>query len=601
MKSFFKTATKKQKIIIVSAIFLVALLIFGIHKIFFAKKDAATAVEYEPYTVQKGDLTVSITGSGTVEPIEQYEIQSIVTGDILEDYVTVGTDVKKDDILYIVDSESIENNLERTRSSYEQQLISHGDRVDEHNKTLKKRNVKAPSAGVISELYVENGDSVNAGTKLAEIKNTYNLSVNIPFLEANAKKIKLNQSATVFFDDRNESITGYVSHVATGTYATDSGAIVSDVEITFNNPGAIMPGETVTAITGGFACNDFGTVEAADSKIIVAEVSGDIKNLKYSKGDKIAANAPLLTIYDEASDSAVRTSELSLKNAELSLQDMEDKLDDYTIKSPITGTIIDKTMKAGDTLDGNKSSLAIVADMSKLTFDISVDELDIKDISIGQSVIVTADALPNREFKGVVDTISIIGTTTSGVTVYPVTIVISEYEGLLPGMNVNAEIVTGSASDVLLIPSNAVTRGNYVLVKDDSDIEGINDIRDSAGKGGKKDETNKQKSASGKKSDSKSFLPEAPEGYKYVKVSLGISNDDFVEVTDGLREKDVIYVTVIRNTSTSAGMFGMSSGMPSGGMGRGMPSGGMGSTSGGMPTGGMSSGRTGAYRSGGMQ
>lgn len=527
------------------------------------------SAEYEEYTVTRGDITVSVTGSGTVEPIEQYEIQSIVTGDIIEDYISVGDDVTEDQVLYVIDSESAENSIERAETSYEQQLISYNEKLKNYNEAQINRNVKAPINGVITQMYVKDGDEVNVGTKLCEIKDTEYLSVSIPFLSANAKDISLNQAATVFFDDRNESHTGYVSHVATGTYATEAGAIVSDVEITFKNPGAILPGETVTAIVGAYACNDTGSVEEAETETITAKVSGDINLLGFDKGDKVEKGNLILNIVDDSSSSDMRSSELSLKNSQLSLEDQIERLDDYTIRSPISGTVISKTMKAGDTLDGNKSSLAIVADMSKLTFEISVDELYIQSVKVGQTVSVTADAADGRTFEGTVDTVSVIGTPSSGVTVYPVTIVISEYDGLLPGMNVDAEIVISDAPDVLMIPVNAVSRGSLVLVKSDSDIKGIS--VDVPGKGKEDRETKTEKSPSKERPQSdKVRLPEAPDGYKYVVVETGEANDDYVEVVSGLSEGDVIYVAVVRNSSATISPFGGS--MPSG-MGGGMPSG----------------------------
>ncbi len=637
MKLSFPKLTKKKVVGLIAAFLVAIFLIVWLLGSFGGKDAALVSAEYEAFTVKRGDITVSVTGSGTVQPIEQYEIQSIVTGEILEDFVVEGADVTKDQVLYIVDSESAENSIERSETSYEQQLISYNEKVKNYNEAQANRTVEAPISGVITEMYVENGDEVNAGAKLCEIRNTEYLTVRIPFLAANAQNIYVNQAATIYFDDRNESHNGTVSHVTTGTYTTEAGAIVSDIEITFKNPGAILPGETVTATVGSYACNDTGTVEEATVKAVTAEVSGEIKALSYAKGDKVTGGNLILKITDDSSNSDLRNSELSLKNSKLSLDDQIERLDDYTIKSPIAGTVISKTMKEGDTLDGNKSSLAIVADMSKLTFEISVDELYIQSIKVGQKVSVTADAAPDKTFEGVVDTVSIIGTATSGVTVYPVTIVISEYDGLLPGMNVDAEIDISNATDVLMIPVNAVTRGNLVLVAEDSDISGIsledtfkkmtppegmtrpegmtppegeerperfekNDTlpeNDMSAKDGnlieKKSDSDKalpdsrkdiSEDASAKKREIK--LPDAPEGYKYIMVETGDANDDYVEIVSGLSEGDVIYYTVVKNTSTATSPFGMGGGMP-GGMGGGMPSG----MSGGMRSGGMSGSRSG--------
>ncbi len=595
MNTVLPKKVKKKTVAIAAAILAGILFLAWILGLFSPRGATENAPLLTPYTVSRGTIVSSVTGSGTVAPIEQYEIQSIVTGDILEDYVTLGETVNKDDLLYVIDSSSAENGIERSQTSYEQQAISHSQKVKNHNDTKANRTVYAPTSGVIKNLYVKNGDYVTSGTKICEIVNSENLTVKIPFLASNAKNIRENQTATVYIDDRNEEISGYVSHVATGSYATESGAIVSDVEITIKNPGALLPGEAVTAMVGQYACNSSGTLENSKLETVIAKVSGDVKNLSYSSGDSVNNGSLILTIEDENSDSEIRSSELSLKNARLSLDDLIEKLDDYSIRSPISGTVISKTFKGGDTLDGNKSSLAIVADMSKLTFDVNVDELDIKNISVGQSVKVTADALPDKTFEGTIDTISIIGSSVSGVTVYPVTVVISEYEGLLPGMNVNAEIVTSEATNVLMVPTNAVSRGNLVLVKDnESTKHQKNDKKE------KPEQKSPDKTAPGQNGDTTPQLPKAPDGYKWVKVELGVSNDDFIEITSGLSEGDEIFITVTQNASASgaSGMFGAMGAMHSG-MSGGMPGG----MSGGMPMGSRSGGgsKSGAGIPGGMQ
>ena len=202
-------------------------------------------------------------------------------------------------------------------------------------------------------------------------------------------------------------------------------------------------------------------------------------------------------------------------------------------------------MKAGDTIDNTSAQtvMAIIADMSELTVTIYVDELDIAGLEKGQEVAVTADALPERQYTGYVDNISINGTSSNGVTTYPVKIVVNEPEDLWPGMNVTADIVTDSAEDVLRIPTAAVQRGDTVLLKDNTQQ----------------------------------------------KVELGLSDEDYIEVSGGLSEGDIILVPQAAAASQNSGqmpeggMPGGSGGVPGGG---GMPGGSGGAPGGGMPSGG---------------
>ena len=120
------------------------------------------------------------------------------------------------------------------------------------------------------------------------------------------------------------------------------------------------------------------------------------------------------------------------------MEDTEDQLNNYTITSPISGTVISKEVKAGDTVSNTagSTSLCTIYDLSYLQMTVNVDELEILSIKEGQSVTITADAISGRTFTGVVTSVSKAGTTAGGTTTYPVTIRIDDTGDLLPGMNV---------------------------------------------------------------------------------------------------------------------------------------------------------------------
>ena len=140
-------------------------------------------------------------------------------------------------------------------------------------------------------------------------------------------------------------------------------------------------------------------------------------------------------------------------------------MDDYNITAPIAGTVIEKNFKAGDKVDGAASgTLAVIYDLSYLKMEMNVNELDIGKVAVGQTVEITSNALGGQSFTGVVDKVSINGTTTNGFTTYPVTIVVKDYGDLKPGMNVSAEILCQTVTGALSVPVDAVERGNTVTV-----------------------------------------------------------------------------------------------------------------------------------------
>ena len=223
------------------------------------------------------------------------------------------------------------------------------------------------------------------------------------------------------------------------------------------------------------------------------------------EGSIVSDGSTIIRLESDNVTNSVESASDSVKDAQLSLENQYEELEDYTITSPIDGTVIEKKVKAGDTIDSN-AELCTIYDLSYLKMTMNVDELDISKVKVGQDVSITADAVKGKVFTGKVTKINMAGTTTNGVTTYPVEVQIEETDGLLPGMNVSTEIIVNQVNDVVAIPSGAVIRGDMVLVK------------------------------TGNTSDD----PTIPAGYEYVNVETGVSNDQYVEIKSGIEEGDEI-------------------------------------------------------------
>ena len=192
------------------------------------------------------------------------------------------------------------------------------------------------------------------------------------------------------------------------------------------------------------------------------------------------------------------------------MDNLQEAMNNYTVTSPISGTIIEKNAKAGDALTAG-ADLCTIYDLSYLVMVINVDELQVSDVSVGQSVQVTADAVPDKTYTGTVTRVSMKGSSNGGTTTYPVKVCIDETEGLRPGMNANAEIVIAEAGNALAVPNAAIVRGGYVLVTKDSP------------------------SAANADPDMT-----APEGYVYVPVKIGVSDDNYTQIISGVTGNDTV-------------------------------------------------------------
>lgn len=613
-KDMGKNKKKKKRAIL--ACVLVAVLVLGS---FFGYRHFAggkTASSLQTATAKIASVSNVIEGSGTIEAINQYEITALVTGEILADYFEEGQMLNEGDLMYRIDSTEMENSIQKAKQSLEKSQLS----AQESNKNLQNLTVYSGISGVITELYVKNGDQIQNGGKVAEIINTDYLKLKIQFNTADVSNLYIGASAQINPENSFGTLYGTVESIASGSLINEDGVPVTNVEIAVENPGAIQPGERATAVVGSVACNSPGSFEYYETETVTAEVSGKVTNLNYIAGDKIKAGARLISISSDSTVNNARQSQLSVQDAQVSLQDQYDKLEDYSITAPISGKVIQKTMKAGEKLDNStsKTTMAIIADMSTLVFEISVDELDISDISEGQEVEITADALEGKTFSGYVDNVSIVGTAQNGVTSYPVKVVVNDGEasGLIPGMNVNASIVVESRENVLTVPLSAVNRGNLVYVQksgaskqkaseetrkseeraafpnggEPSEARPNEAMPNEAMMNGERTENAQSSERQGKDAEimqkaAEKMKADVPDGFEAVRVEVGLSDDSNVEIISGLSEGDVVLLSdktasSSNNENAMGGMPGGMGGMPAGG--GGMPAGG----GGGMPGGG---------------
>ena len=543
----------KKRVVIPLAVLAVAGGAFGVHH-FLTAGQAEAAPTYTESAAGWQDIQLTLSATGTIEPANQYDVTSTVQGEVLSCTFEEGDEVKKGDVLYEIDSTDAENSIEQAQLSLQQSQNSY----DQTLESLDDLSVTSKKSGMITELYVEVGDEVQSGATIADVRDSSIMELTVPFNSSDVSSFSVGSSATVTMDSSFETLTGTVTAIDAADTVLDGYQIVRYVTIQVNNPGGLSTSSIATATINGIACNQGATFEYLSESTITSDAAGTVVSLNVSEGSQVSVGSVIATLSSSSVEEQVESSRLSLQQSQLSYENTVEQLDDYTITAPIDGTVITKNTKVGDTLDttNGQTTLAVIYDLSYLTFDMSLDELDVNQVEVGQTVEVTCDSLEDvGTIEGVVTKVSVAGTTSNGVTTYPVTVQIDNPpEDLLPGMNVDAVIVVDEATDVIAVLISAVQRGDIVYVKDDTVT-----ITDGTMVNG-------------------TLLPD---GWKAVEVETGLSDDNYIEIVSGIEEGDIVYVPeVARDSSDEEGDMGMmGGGMPSGGGGGGMPSGG----GGGMP------------------
>ena len=289
-----------------------------------------------------------------------------------------------------------------------------------------------------------------------------------------------------------------------------------------------------------------GTISAVNTVEISSRVTGLIKEMRVKENDAVKAGQVLLVLDDttlrtqvaqfkaqldnyatiyarsqrltKAGGQSVQQLDTDRTNWEVAQQTYNNyvsQLQYYVITSPIDGVVVGKPTPAGQTVAQGISSPQVimnVADMSKMQIKVLVDETDIGRIQLGQTVAFTVDAYPDKTFTGKVALISRSATTSSNVVYYPVYVDVGSAEGLLfPTMTARTTIQVGESKNVLVVPAAAVKEEKgqkYVQVMTNGKAQSVT-------------------------------------------VETGLSDDENVEIKNGLNAGDQVILPVAKPTATT--------------------------------------------------
>ena len=466
-------------------------------------KPASVDASYTEAAPERRDVTNTLSGTGTLNPANTYTVKSLVDGKVLTGTIEEGNIVEESNVLYTIDSSDASTNFEKAEIAMQQAQRS-------YDKVVDRQYVRAEVAGVVSSLKVTKGDEVTSGQEVAVIRDSSRMLLTLEFPAADAANFSVGQSAAVTLDGTFEQLDGTVTSVS-GTDALSAGNLLTrTVTITVKNAGGLTTAQAATASINGVSSIGSATFAYQAERTLTAQASGTVTSINVQEGSEVAKDDIILGLSGDDLTESIQSASESLRSAEISMQNLQDAMNNYTITAPISGTIIEKDAKVGDAVKAG-DTLCIVYDLSYLEMSINVDELQISSISVGQQVQITADAVPDKTYVGTVTRVSMKGASNGGTTTYPVTIRIDDTDGLRPGMNANAEIVVAEAKNALVVPNAAVVRGSYVLVTKDSPSAANADT-----------------------------AMEAPEGFVYVPVKTGVSDDDYTQIVSGIQEGDTI-------------------------------------------------------------
>ena len=265
------------------------------------------------------------------------------------------------------------------------------------------------------------------------------------------------------------SATGTLSAISTVTVGSQVSGQVTAVLVDFNDK--VRQGQVIARIDPSTyeAQIEQGNAQVASARAQLRQAQASLANAEADYRRKAAlADSQLVARSDvdlarAARDQAraqVASAQAQIRQQSASTETTRVNLGRTVIRSPVDGVVITRTIEPGQTVAASLQApelFTIAEDLSKMKIELAVDEADIGQVREGQQVVFTADAFPDRRFRGVVDQVRLAATTTSNVVTYPVVVTVDNSDGtLLPGLTVNAEIEVSKREGVLKVANAAL-------------------------------------------------------------------------------------------------------------------------------------------------
>lgn len=409
--------------------------------------------EYRTVQPDTGPVEYRVEDTGTVTYADNYTIVPTVSGTVTECTFQEGDSVTAGQTLYTIDSDALEDQIVQAQLSVDSAQAS----LSQAQAACADLTVVSHASGSVTAVNVHVGDMISAGTPVAQVVDSLNLKLTVPFSLEDAAALTPGSAAVISFPGMADTLTGTVVRVYDTPVALSGSRTGVNVEFSFRNPGTLASGASAMASVNGVQCMEAGTIAYATEQAIYSAQSGQVLTLSIQEGESVTAGQTILTLKNDSLTNAVTNASLQVRSAQTSLSQLMDQREDYTITAPADGVILSRTSKEGD-LASAGSPMAVLAQPEALCVHASIDEQYIDRVGTGQSVSITftTDTGEQRTYTGSVRRVDDTGVTSGGVTDYTVEIALDNTDGLRDGMNVSVSILTEGKENCLRVPVKAV-------------------------------------------------------------------------------------------------------------------------------------------------
>jgi len=530
---------------------IVLAIIFGGYFGYKKLNDNGQQPRYVLASVEKGTLIVSVSGSGQVSASNQVDIKPKVSGDIIYMGIKNGQQVKTGTLLLQLDASDAQKTVHNAEIALQREQLSlekmQGITTDEGD----IRGTKEKAEDDVKKAYDDGFNAVaNVFLELPDIMSGLNNMLFSYDFEQNQANIIYYANVVRKYDEEKvsqyEKDTYNKYQIAREIYDKNfqdykSASRFSDLEvieslinqtyetIRFVADAIKSTNNLIQFYKEELSRREFRTQALADTHLA---------NLNSYTGKTNSFLSGLLSIKNtilnnkEAIVNAgfdIDDQEIQVAEAESSLLEAKEKLNDYFVRAPFAGTIIGVAdIERGDSISPSTTIATLIT--KQQIAEISLNEVDVAKVKVGQKVTLAFDAIDGLEITGEVAEVDSIGTVTQGVVNYNIKISFdTQDDRVKPGMSVSASIIIDVKQNVLLIPNSAV--------KSQGDIYYVETLN----------ETNLANQATANVTGIiSSILPNQQQ------IEIGAANDSYTEVTSGINEGDTVVTQTITGASSNS-------------------------------------------------
>lgn len=392
--------------------------------------------------VVRGDLTVSVSGSGSIEASREARLSFGSGGRLDRIYVEEGDVVTQGEVLAELDTDALE--LAKTQAEValtQAEVALTQAQLAQQTAEYNLKNTLDTKDALELALFKAQIDVRTAEHHLDETRDIYTW----PDIETAQEDV---DEAKAYVDYVNENLDNA---------ETEEKARMWEAALIYAWARLEAAEAKLDAKIKSYDTEEVAIAKMQVEAAVMAEAQAQ-KNL-----DELTEDIAIQELQLEAAKASVVQARESVELARKSLNQAQKQLDEATIIASIDGVVTNISAEEGDIIPEpimTSKPVINLIDPSSMELIMEVDEIDIPEVKLGQEAIIELDALPDMEFVGIVTTISPVPIEVGGVVLYNVKLELDvpEDSGVKVGMSASADIILAERSNVLLVPDRAITK-----------------------------------------------------------------------------------------------------------------------------------------------